>query len=513
MSGCSPTCNFSMDFDYQMIKDREMRQREAMLRSLPIPQPRQVTGLYVNQQPSASRVPPVKPRRSLKSRPPPREEVGPPSQPATSRESEGGVQKVSPAVSLSGTPVCLEPLSPSLRAHTLLWFQRTQLPRLSRPGHPLPLWLHGFATRREAEELLKDEEQGCFLVRLSESKIGFVLSYRGKDRCRHFIIEEEGGGAAAGGGNYLIAGEESRHGSLQELVSYYTQHAVGPFDEMLTTPCVKAKQGREDLVAQEAEVRDRADGVDGGPVVEQEPSAVPSAPPAPAATLFPPAGLVPPPTETAQYAVVRKLLKKSHSLPDNQTARDTASPDPEVPNFIPIPPPEAPAAEVSDAAGAVGEDAPEDVPYARVNKPPRAFSNTPPPSTDAPQAASPSHLSRRGSGGEQKYWELVPMHTYEEANHVAPRMESHDQIDFYAMGRRRDIGESAEASTHVYSEVESALQRLDGRLPLTPPSRPGFHLPACSERPLPDNHTSIYEQIPDRGSSVRPPLPPPNHRH
>jgi len=31
---------------------------------------------------------------------------------------------------------------------------------------------------REAEQLLEDKPQGCFLLRLSESKIGFVLSYR-----------------------------------------------------------------------------------------------------------------------------------------------------------------------------------------------------------------------------------------------------------------------------------------------------------------------------------------------
>lgn len=57
------------------------------------------------------------------------------------------VKRVPPALTLGG-PGPLEPLSPSLRAHTLLWFERTQLPRLRQPGYPLPRWLHGFATRR-----------------------------------------------------------------------------------------------------------------------------------------------------------------------------------------------------------------------------------------------------------------------------------------------------------------------------------------------------------------------------
>lgn len=206
----------------------------------------------------------------------------------------------------------LEPLSPSLRAHTLLWFERTQLPRLRTPGHSLPRWLHGFATRRlqprltyfmktqhictyrshtyadvktvtykqntwcciyshslrEAEQLLQDKPQGCFLLRLSESKIGFALSYRyiylyvyictvhirhfsyaneqihwnsrGEDRCRHFIIEEEDSGTF--GSLYLIAGEDSRHHSLDDLVNYYTHNPVGPFNEMLTVPCIQVNE-------------------------------------------------------------------------------------------------------------------------------------------------------------------------------------------------------------------------------------------------------------------------------
>ncbi|KAJ8267812.1 hypothetical protein COCON_G00129840 [Conger conger] len=234
------TCDFNMDFDYQQIKDSEMR--------LPAPQ---------SEQPPARQIPPVKPRRSIKSRATPKEEAGPPGPPTNGREveakKEAVIQRVSPAVLRCGGPGPgpLEALSPSLRAHTLLWFERSQLPRLRRPGQPLPRWLHGFATRREAEELLKDEPEGCFLVRLSESKIGFVLSYRGRDRCRHFILEEEDR-APEGGRHYLIAGEESRHGSLQELINYYTQHPVGPFHEVLTVPCVKGKRGSEDLAGQGA---------------------------------------------------------------------------------------------------------------------------------------------------------------------------------------------------------------------------------------------------------------------
>uniref|UniRef100_A0A8C5J6R4 SH2 domain-containing protein n=1 Tax=Junco hyemalis TaxID=40217 RepID=A0A8C5J6R4_JUNHY len=59
----------------------------------------------------------------------------------------------------------------------LLWFEQTQAHRLGPEGE-LPSWFHGFISRREAEELLQDQPLGCFLVRFSESTVGFVLSYR-----------------------------------------------------------------------------------------------------------------------------------------------------------------------------------------------------------------------------------------------------------------------------------------------------------------------------------------------
>ncbi|NWT54881.1 SH22A protein, partial [Erythrocercus mccallii] len=65
----------------------------------------------------------------------------------------------------------------ALRARTRLWFEQTQAQRLGPEGK-LPTWFHGFISRREAEELLQDQPLGCFLVRFSESTIGFVLSYR-----------------------------------------------------------------------------------------------------------------------------------------------------------------------------------------------------------------------------------------------------------------------------------------------------------------------------------------------
>lgn len=122
-----------------------------------------------------------------------------------------------------------------------------------------------FLICREAEQLLQEKQQGCFLLRLSESKVGFVLSYRyvpiwkhalyrytleypqlctfkcnsrGEDKCRHFIVEEEDD-ASGNESRYVIAGENSKHCSLEELINYYIDNPVGPFNERLTVPCLQ----------------------------------------------------------------------------------------------------------------------------------------------------------------------------------------------------------------------------------------------------------------------------------
>ncbi|NXW10497.1 SH22A protein, partial [Fregetta grallaria] len=65
----------------------------------------------------------------------------------------------------------------ALRARTRLWFEQTQAGRLGAKGE-LPTWFHGFISRRETEQLLQDQPPGCFLVRFSESTVGFVLPPR-----------------------------------------------------------------------------------------------------------------------------------------------------------------------------------------------------------------------------------------------------------------------------------------------------------------------------------------------
>ncbi|NXO18662.1 SH22A protein, partial [Oriolus oriolus] len=117
----------------------------------------------------------------------------------------------------------------ALRARTRLWFEQTQARRLGPKGE-LPAWFHGFLSRREAEELLQDQPLGCFLVRFSESTVGFVLSYRGRDRCRHFVLDQ------LPDGRYVILGERSAHAELAQLLQHHATAPVTPYHEFLTVP-------------------------------------------------------------------------------------------------------------------------------------------------------------------------------------------------------------------------------------------------------------------------------------
>ncbi|XP_026145821.1 uncharacterized protein LOC113120125 isoform X1 [Carassius auratus] len=522
-----------MDFDYQKIKDAESQQREERLSALsfhyPRPSPR--PSVAPENHPTTKK-PPIKPRRSIKCRPT--------AQQDQQKENETTVKRMDPALVL-GPVRPLEALTPSLRAHTLLWFERMQLPRLHRPGQPLPRWLHGFATRREAEQLLQDKPQGCFLLRLSESKIGFVLSYRGEDRCRHFIIEEEEYGSS--GSVYLIAGEHSRHRSLDDLISYYTHNPVGPFNEMLTIPCIQPDGVFAEINGWR--VKDEEEERNGKAIDREEKTKLPMA--------IGPAVVDSLPTnpskqaasateEPVQYAAVRKPLKKTHSLPECKCGSETAPPGIENGS--------SEVAENPSNLNLTGDQlSPVDVQYARVIKPPRALSeNTPnfsaqPDLQGATAAFTPPSIPNFDTtAADPKYWKLEPMHTYEEPPHTRSRPE---EIDCYAVGwRRQAAGDEVNLPrNHLYSEVNIrgaqdgfAVPRPEPSLPLRPPPRSaygpmqpelrgqsfgvsplmtppqhfGFH--HSEQLNLNASSSSIYEQIPERPTSSRACLPPPIHK-
>ncbi|XP_058012462.1 SH2 domain-containing protein 7 [Ahaetulla prasina] len=162
--------------------------------------------------------------------------------------------------------------SEMLKDLILRWFLETQIALLLQEGR-LPDWFHGFLTRhilpqffftffffsflslnplqsylkreslskflsciRETETLLENREFGCFLIRLNEKAFGYILSYRGKDRCRHFVI------SCHRSGQYVVSGDTRAHANLTELIGYYQRSEIQPFGENLTSACPKLEE-------------------------------------------------------------------------------------------------------------------------------------------------------------------------------------------------------------------------------------------------------------------------------
>ncbi|XP_051012879.1 SH2 domain-containing protein 2A [Acomys russatus] len=119
----------------------------------------------------------------------------------------------------------------SLQAETRAWVRKTQADWLLL--RTAPAWFHGFITRREAEMLLQPQPKGCYLVRFSESAVAFVLSYRSRVCCRHFLL------AQLRDGRHVVLGEDSAHMQLQDLLGHYTEHPLSPYGEMLTQPLAR----------------------------------------------------------------------------------------------------------------------------------------------------------------------------------------------------------------------------------------------------------------------------------
>ncbi|EHB00723.1 SH2 domain-containing protein 7 [Heterocephalus glaber] len=121
-----------------------------------------------------------------------------------------------------------------LQELALKWFMETQAPSILQNG-ALPPWFHGFVTRKQTEQLLCDKALGSFLIRLSDRAASYILSYRGSDRCRHFVINQ------LRNRRYLVSGDNLSHGTLAELVRHYQEVQLEPFGETLAAACPRVE--------------------------------------------------------------------------------------------------------------------------------------------------------------------------------------------------------------------------------------------------------------------------------
>ncbi|XP_069042227.1 hematopoietic SH2 domain-containing protein homolog isoform X2 [Lepisosteus oculatus] len=107
---------------------------------------------------------------------------------------------------------------------------------------------------------------GCFLIRVSESRIGYTLSCRADDRCRHYMID------VLRNGQYIIVGENTSHRSLQDLVDFYRRIPLMPHNELLLSTCGQAPNASADY----AELLHGWGNIPGSPSAGMRPSTSPS---------------------------------------------------------------------------------------------------------------------------------------------------------------------------------------------------------------------------------------------
>ncbi|XP_029005301.1 hematopoietic SH2 domain-containing protein homolog [Betta splendens] len=119
------------------------------------------------------------------------------------------------------------------------WFAQSQAQCVIGNG-VVPEWFHGVIPRKVSEELLLPKPPGYFLIRVSQSRVGYTLSYRAADSCRHFMID------VLGDGQYVIIGENRSHRCLQDLVDFHRRQPIKPYTEVLTVPCGQSSSDKND---------------------------------------------------------------------------------------------------------------------------------------------------------------------------------------------------------------------------------------------------------------------------
>lgn len=90
-------------------------------------------------------------------------------------------------------------------------------------------WFHGLITRVEAEKLLHDQPDGSYLVRLSERIWGYAVSYKAKEKCKHYLVH-------ANGSYSFLGNNQIEHKTLGGLISHHINHPLSG-GEKLVKPC------------------------------------------------------------------------------------------------------------------------------------------------------------------------------------------------------------------------------------------------------------------------------------
>lgn len=147
---------------------------------------------------------------------------------ASSSESEFSDDEFKPVSSTNFGPA-------GTRHATVRWFKETQTLQVYDPvnhdGNFIAEWFHGVISRRDSERLLKSKPVGCFLIRVSESRFGYTLSFRAKERARHYMIDQ------LPNKKFIIIGEPKVHKTLKDLVEYHKKTHLSNWDDLLKDSC------------------------------------------------------------------------------------------------------------------------------------------------------------------------------------------------------------------------------------------------------------------------------------
>ncbi|XKL66436.1 hypothetical protein PGB90_009856 [Kerria lacca] len=133
--------------------------------------------------------------------------------------------------------VCKNIKKPPNKETILEWYRTNELPKNAGiENNKATEWFYGFINREEAEEKLKNEKLGTFLVRISECLLGYAISLKNSSNVKHYLIDTSNG-------YYQILGDDRiRHCSLSNLVTYHETHPLtSNGDEFLIYPCLKYK--------------------------------------------------------------------------------------------------------------------------------------------------------------------------------------------------------------------------------------------------------------------------------
>ncbi|XP_038222538.1 SH2 domain-containing protein 4B-like [Zerene cesonia] len=124
---------------------------------------------------------------------------------------------------------------PLTREAVVEWFRTHELPRGVFDENKPVDWFHGITSRSEAEAALRAARAGSFLVRVSERALGYAISYRARDRCKHYLVDAARGYRLLGAGQLV-------HDTLVDLINYHKEVPITESGgELLVTSCPPAQ--------------------------------------------------------------------------------------------------------------------------------------------------------------------------------------------------------------------------------------------------------------------------------